>query len=101
MAELAGEPVRAAQHLTVHDDAGPDPDLTRDVDEAAVPRAVAALPWAALGLLLLTAVYTAWDRPGWQASGRLTADGVLTALIAVQGALVLGLALASGKGQGA
>ncbi|MBL1067227.1 hypothetical protein [Streptomyces sp. 7-21] len=64
-------------------------------DVQPVPRAVAALPWAALGLLLLTAVYTAWDRPGWQASGRLTADGVLTALIAVQGALVLGLALAA------
>ncbi|GGX66902.1 hypothetical protein GCM10010324_10150 [Streptomyces hiroshimensis] len=56
---------------------------------------VAALPFTTLGLLLLAAVYAAWDRPGWQSHGVLPGDRVFGLIALGQGALVLFLALAA------
>lgn len=65
-----------------------------EADQQPVPRAVTALPWAALGLLLLTAVHAAWSRPGWESSGRLQGGAVFAGLAVAQCVLVLFLALA-------
>lgn len=62
-------------------------------DETTDRLASRALPWCAAGLLLLTAVHTAWARPGWTASGRLPGSDFFTILVILQGALVAVVAL--------
>ncbi|MFF7025165.1 hypothetical protein ACFY97_29645 [Streptomyces klenkii] len=64
-------------------------------DHTADRRIVAALPFTALGLLLLSAVYAAWDRPGWRSHGMLPGDRAFGLLALGQGALILLLALAA------
>ncbi|MGY3334822.1 hypothetical protein ACVW0K_000921 [Streptomyces filamentosus] len=49
------------------------------------------LPAAALVLLALTAVHTAWARPGWTSAGTLPGDAVFGALTLAQGGLVTAL----------
>ncbi|MFF7729055.1 hypothetical protein [Streptomyces sp. NPDC008001] len=56
---------------------------------------VTALPCTAAGLLLLSAVYAAWDRPGWQSHGMLPGDRAFGLIALGQGALVLLLAFAA------
>nr|WP_223182516.1 MULTISPECIES: hypothetical protein [unclassified Streptomyces] len=52
---------------------------------------VSWLPAAALALLVLTAVYASWSRPGWTSSGTLPGNTVFGALTLAQGALVVAL----------
>ncbi|WP_394325040.1 hypothetical protein [Streptomyces rimosus] len=52
---------------------------------------VRALPFAALGALLLSAVHTAWARPGWTSGNRLPGTGAFGGIAVLQGLLVLGL----------
>ncbi|QHA09455.1 hypothetical protein GQF42_06835 [Streptomyces broussonetiae] len=54
---------------------------------------VRRLPLGALGLLLLTALYTGWSRPGWHSTGRLPGDPAFGALMLAQGLLVIALAV--------
>ncbi|MCM2579780.1 hypothetical protein M1E25_20930 [Streptomyces sp. MTZ3.1] len=54
---------------------------------------VRLLPGAAFALLMLTAVHTAWERPGWVSSGPLPGNGVFGLIGVAQGTLVLALAL--------
>lgn len=54
---------------------------------------VRLLPLGALGLLLLTAVYAGWARPGWRSTGRLPGDPAFGALMLTQGLLVVALAV--------
>ncbi|MFF9344667.1 MULTISPECIES: hypothetical protein [unclassified Streptomyces] len=49
------------------------------------------LPAAALALLALTALHTAWDRPGWHSAGTLPGNAVFGALTLAQGGLVVAL----------
>ncbi|MER7515475.1 hypothetical protein [Streptomyces sp. NPDC126499] len=57
-----------------------------------IERAVVSwLPATALLLLALTAVHTAWARPGWRSSGTLPGDTVFGVLTLVQGGLVVAL----------
>ncbi|MGK5533360.1 hypothetical protein [Streptomyces sp. URMC 129] len=65
-------------------------------DERPEPPAARALPWGALALLGLVLAHAAWDRPGWEAAGRLPgAAGVFPVLMLVQVVLIVGLALAA------
>jgi hypothetical protein len=67
-----------------------------EIDEQPVPRAVGALPLAALVLLALTVAHTAWSRPDWVTDGRHPAGGgTFPALTVAQGVLVVGVALAA------
>ncbi|MFF8429505.1 hypothetical protein ACF07Y_31030 [Streptomyces sp. NPDC016566] len=54
---------------------------------------VRRLPLGALGLLLLTVLYTGWSRPGWRSAGRLPGDPAFGALMPAQGLLVVILAV--------
>ncbi|MGW2829787.1 hypothetical protein [Streptomyces sp. NPDC001286] len=55
---------------------------------------VRRLPLAALGLLLLAAVYAGWERPGWESAGRLLGGGTAFGSIALaQGGLVIALGM--------
>ncbi|MGW5002769.1 hypothetical protein ACWEP8_34510 [Streptomyces hydrogenans] len=49
------------------------------------------LPAAALVLLVLTAVHTAWTRPGWHSAGTLPGNAVFGVLTLAQGGLVVAL----------
>jgi predicted secreted protein len=63
--------------------------LDRELD----PRLVRWLPLGSLLLLLLTAVYAGWDRPGWRSAGRLPGNATFGAIALVQGLIVLALAV--------
>ncbi|MEV3873494.1 hypothetical protein [Streptomyces sp. NPDC049906] len=63
--------------------------LDRELDG---PR-VRFLPVAAAGALVLSAGYASWSRPGWSSEGRLLGDQAFGALMVVQWALVLALAV--------
>ncbi|MCT9082796.1 membrane protein [Streptomyces fulvoviolaceus] len=63
--------------------------LDRELDEHLVRR----LPLAALVLLVLTAVYAGWERPGWESAGRLPGDATFGGIAFVQGLLVIVLAV--------
>ncbi|MET9293436.1 hypothetical protein [Streptomyces sp. NPDC003077] len=52
---------------------------------------ITALPVASLVVLALTAVHSAWDRPGWTSTGALPGTGVFAHLAVLQGVLALGL----------
>nr|WP_234426260.1 hypothetical protein [Streptomyces kebangsaanensis] len=54
---------------------------------------VRQLPLGALLLLLLTAVYAGWSRPGWTSAGRLAGDTVFGGLALGQGLLVVALGI--------
>ncbi|MFF4826648.1 hypothetical protein [Streptomyces sp. NPDC001312] len=62
--------------------------LDRQLDRHVVRR----LPLGALLLLLLTAVYAGWSRPGWQSTGRLAGDTAFGGIALGQGLLVVALA---------
>ncbi|MFD4375955.1 hypothetical protein [Streptomyces sp. NPDC058486] len=49
------------------------------------------LPTLALALLALTALHTAWDRPGWSSGGSLPGNVLFGALTLAQGGLVVAL----------
>ena len=53
------------------------------------------LPCAALGVLALVAVHTAWYRPDWSSSARLPGTGAFAWLVLLQGVLVAALAVAA------
>jgi hypothetical protein len=61
--------------------------LDRHLDHALVRR----LPAGALALLVVTAVYAGWSRPGWRSAGRLPGDATFGTLALTQGLLVLAL----------
>ncbi|MER5427754.1 hypothetical protein [Streptomyces sp. NPDC002588] len=63
--------------------------LDRRVDAHLVHR----LPLTALALLVLTLGYAAWNRPGWQSSGRLPGDATFGGIALAQGSLVIVLAV--------
>uniref|UniRef100_A0AAU2AF98 Lipase family protein n=1 Tax=Streptomyces sp. NBC_00093 TaxID=2975649 RepID=A0AAU2AF98_9ACTN len=65
----------------------------RRLDQELDARLVRLLPGAALALLLLTAVYAGWSRPGWRSTGRLPGDTTFGTIALLQGLLVLGLAV--------
>ncbi|MFH9421934.1 hypothetical protein [Streptomyces sp. NPDC017529] len=52
---------------------------------------VKALPFGALVALVLSAVYTAWSRPGWAGGDRLPGTGAFGGIAVFQSLLVLGL----------
>ncbi|MFE9172840.1 hypothetical protein ACFYNZ_25780 [Streptomyces kebangsaanensis] len=54
---------------------------------------VRQLPLGALLLLLLTAVYAGWSRPGWTSAGRLAGDTAFGGLALGQGLLVVALGI--------
>ncbi|MFF4759168.1 hypothetical protein [Streptomyces sp. NPDC001292] len=62
--------------------------LDRQLDRHLVRR----LPLGALLLLLLTALYAGWSRPGWQSTGRLAGDTAFGGIALGQGLLVVALA---------
>ncbi|MFJ8692756.1 hypothetical protein [Streptomyces roseolilacinus] len=53
---------------------------------------VARLPVSAAALLLLSALYASWSRPGWRSSGALPGDATFGVLILGQGVLIVVLA---------
>ncbi|MEU2716342.1 hypothetical protein [Streptomyces sp. NPDC007205] len=63
------------------------------LDQQADRHLVRLLPLGALTLLLLTAGYAGWARPGWRSTGRLAGDPAFGALMLVQGLLVVALAV--------
>jgi hypothetical protein len=65
--------------------------LDRQLDRHLVRR----LPLGALLLLLLTAVYAGWSRPGWTSTGRLAGDTTFGGLALGQGLLVVALGIAA------
>ncbi|MGW3649627.1 hypothetical protein [Streptomyces sp. NPDC000878] len=65
----------------------------RRLDQEVDARLVRLLPGAALALLLLTAVYAGWSRPGWRSAGMLPGDTTFGTLALLQGLIVLGLAV--------
>ncbi|MFF3372372.1 hypothetical protein ACFYXF_05365 [Streptomyces sp. NPDC002680] len=65
----------------------------RRLDKELDARLVRLLPGGALALLLLTAVYAGWSRPGWRSTGRLPGDTTFGTLALLQGLLVLVLAV--------
>ncbi|MFR9796908.1 hypothetical protein ACL02U_13520 [Streptomyces sp. MS06] len=66
------------------------------LDRALDAPLVRGLPLGALALLLLTAVYAGWDRPGWQSAGRLPGYSAFGGLTLLQGLLVVALAAVAG-----
>lgn len=68
----------------------------RRADARADRVAVRVLPGAAVGLLLLGAVYASWSRDGWASSGGLPGEAAaFRAITLVQGGLVVALAVAA------
>lgn len=65
----------------------------RRLDAALDKNVARGLPLAALALLALTLLYAAWDRPGWQSTGRLPGDVAFGTIALGQGLLVIALAL--------
>ncbi|UNO38894.1 hypothetical protein [Streptomyces sp. MST-110588] len=65
-------------------------------DEASNRFPVKALPFASLGALLLTAVHTAWERPGWTSAGRLPGTSFFGGIAVFQGVLALALLVTAG-----
>ncbi|WP_280885699.1 hypothetical protein [Streptomyces sp. LBL] len=61
--------------------------LDRELDRHLVRR----LPLAAVALLVLTAVYAGWERPGWESAGRLPGNLTFGGITLVQGLLVIAL----------
>ncbi|MFJ6657396.1 hypothetical protein ACIQNG_13635 [Streptomyces sp. NPDC091377] len=61
--------------------------LDRELDRRLVHR----LPLAAVTLLLLTVVYTGWERTGWRSTGGLPGDTAFGVLTLAQGLLVVAL----------
>ncbi|MFI2240874.1 hypothetical protein [Streptomyces chrestomyceticus] len=57
---------------------------------------VKVLPFAALVALVLSAVHTAWSRPGWVSGDRLPGSGAFGGIAVLQGLLVLGLLVTAG-----
>ncbi|MDJ0460280.1 hypothetical protein [Streptomyces sp. H27-C3] len=53
---------------------------------------VTLLPGSALAQLVLSMLYAAWSRPGWESGGRLPGDFTFGVIALAQGALVVGLA---------
>ncbi|POX37864.1 hypothetical protein C3486_26185 [Streptomyces sp. Ru73] len=70
---------------TARSEAEPDVETDRPL--------VRWLPYAALGVLGLTALHTAWWRPGWTSSGHLPGAEAFAVIAVLQGALVVGLLL--------
>ncbi|MFI9024678.1 hypothetical protein [Streptomyces sp. NPDC053560] len=70
---------------TARSEAEPDVETDRPI--------VRWLPWASLGALGLTALHTAWARPGWTSSGHLPGAGAFAVIAVLQGVLVVGLLL--------
>ncbi|MDX2545774.1 hypothetical protein ACOT81_02425 [Streptomyces sp. WI04-05B] len=65
----------------------------RRLDQELDARLVRLLPGGALALLLLTAVYAGWSRPGWRSAGRLPGDATFGTLALLQGIIVVALAV--------
>lgn len=65
----------------------------RRLDQALDARLVRLLPGGAFALLLLTAVYAGWSRPGWKSAGRLPGDTIFGTLALLQGLIVVVLAV--------
>ncbi|MDW4905706.1 hypothetical protein RB628_10220 [Streptomyces sp. ADMS] len=65
----------------------------RRLDKELDARLVRLLPAGALVLLLLTAVYAGWSRPGWRSTGRLPGDTTFGTLALLQGLIVVVLAV--------
>ncbi|MEU5714637.1 hypothetical protein AB0G71_02405 [Streptomyces sp. NPDC020403] len=65
----------------------------RRLDTRVDRAAISFLPGAALTLLLVSAVYAAWSRPGWTSSGTLPGETVFRLLALGQGVLVVVLAV--------
>ncbi|MFJ4787197.1 hypothetical protein [Streptomyces sp. NPDC088794] len=63
--------------------------IDRRLDKHLVRR----LPLGALALLVLSAVYAGWERPGWASAGRLPGDTTFGTITLVQGGLVIALAV--------
>ncbi|GGY47164.1 hypothetical protein [Streptomyces omiyaensis] len=63
----------------------------RRLDQRVESAVFTRLPALASGLLALTAVHTAWARPGWASSGTLPGNAVFGALTLAQGGLVVAL----------
>ncbi|MDK1474739.1 hypothetical protein QNO07_15130 [Streptomyces sp. 549] len=61
-------------------------------DDRSDRAATQALPWAAVGLLALTAVHAAWDRPGWTSTEHLPGTAFFAVCAVVQGLLIAALA---------
>ncbi|MEU7295463.1 hypothetical protein AB0A76_19940 [Streptomyces exfoliatus] len=60
--------------------------------DLSVERALVSwLPGASLALLLLTALYAGWSRPGWTSGGALPGNAAFGTLTVVQGGLVVAL----------
>ncbi|MFK4023319.1 hypothetical protein [Streptomyces albogriseolus] len=64
----------------------------RRPDGDADRRLVRGLPLAALALLVLGALYSGWERPGWESAGRLPGNVTFGVLTLAQGLLVTVLA---------
>lgn len=64
----------------------------RRLDQELDARLVRLLPGGALALLVLTAVYAGWSRPGWRSAGRLPGDTAFGTLALLQGVIVIALA---------
>ncbi|MFE5796472.1 hypothetical protein ACFQ8C_28380 [Streptomyces sp. NPDC056503] len=63
----------------------------RRLDQRVESTLFTRLPAATLVLLALTALHTAWDRPGWNSAGTLPGDAAFGALTLAQGGLVVAL----------
>ncbi len=63
----------------------------RRLDQRVEHAVLTRLPALAAGLLALTAVHTAWDRPGWTSAGALPGNAAFGALTVAQGGLVVAL----------
>ncbi|MFH9736136.1 hypothetical protein ACH4MA_00355 [Streptomyces roseolus] len=63
----------------------------RRLDQRVESAVFTRLPAAALVLLALTALHTAWDRPGWTSAGTLPGNAAFGALTLAQGGLVVAL----------
>ncbi|MER6031641.1 hypothetical protein [Streptomyces sp. NPDC001851] len=63
------------------------------LDQQADRHLVRLLPLGALALLLLTAAYAGWARPGWRSTGRPPGDPAFGGLMLAQGLLVVALAV--------
>lgn len=61
---------------------------TESEPDERLDRTAALLPTAALAVLVLTAVHTAWDRPAFPADGRLLGNGFFASAALLQAALV-------------
>lgn len=62
-------------------------------DDQPMSPAASAVPWVALGLLVLAAGHALWSRPEWTPDGRHPGGAAFAVLTVVQGALVVALAV--------